>query len=69
MTDFKDPIAEKNIEMKEDERIREEGRISGYDIYSMNAETVRICRENEKKKPIRWPDDHEAYIDKIFGIR
>ncbi len=51
MNEFTDPIAEKYIEMKEDERIREEGRKSGYDIYSMNAETVRICRENEKKTP------------------
>ena len=57
------------MEMKEDERILQEGRRSGYIIYRANAETVRVCRENEKKKPIRWPDDHDVYIDEIFGIR
>ena len=55
MTDFKDPIAEKCMEMKEDERIPEEVRRPGYNIYRANAETVRVCRKNEKKKLIRWP--------------
>ena len=56
-------------EKERNERILEEGRKRGYNVFKANEETVRICRENEKKTPKRWPDDHDAYIDKLFGIR
>lgn len=60
----------KSFEDKEkNERILQEGRKRGFNIFKANEETARICRENEKKTPTRWPDDHEAYIDKLFGVR
>ncbi len=37
--------------MKEDERILEEGKILGYNVFKMNDETRKICLENEKKTP------------------
>ncbi len=70
MVEFKinDPLAEEYLDLAEHERIREEGRQSGYNIYSPNAETVRVCRENEKKKPIPIPDDSYAYFKKLLRI-
>ena len=46
-----DPIAKEHLEMKEDERILEEGKILGYNVFKMNDETRKICLENEKKTP------------------
>ena len=50
MADCEDSVAKKYAELKEDERIREEGRNSGYNVFRANDETVRICLENEKRK-------------------
>ncbi len=66
---MKDPLAEEYLQMLEEERIREEGRQSGYNIYSPNAETVRVCLENEKETPIPFPDDTLAYLNEVLGIR
>ena len=66
---MKDAVAETYKEMERNERILEEGRKRGYNVFKLNDETRKICLANEKKTPKRWPDDHEAYIDKLFGIR
>ncbi len=66
---MKDAAVETDKEIKRNERILEEGRKLGYNVFRLNDETRKICLANEKKTPIRWPDDHDAYIDKLFGIR
>ncbi len=67
--EYKDPIAESCRDMHEKRDLNAEGLAPGYDVYTPNAETVRICRENEKKKPVRIPDDSAAYFKKIMKIR
>ncbi len=66
---YKDPIAESCRDMHEERDLNEEGLAPGYDVYSANDETVRICRENEKKTPIPFPDDILAYFRKHHGLR
>ena len=59
----------KSFEEKErNERILQEGRKRGYNVFKANEETVKICRENENKKPIPIPDDSLAYFNKILKI-
>ncbi len=55
-------------EKERNERILEEGRKRGYNVFKANKETVRICRENEKKTPIPIPDDSLAFFKKILEI-
>lgn len=55
-------------EKEKNERILQEGRKRGYNVFKANEETVRICRENEKKKPVPIPDDSLAYFNKILKI-
>ena len=52
MKKFKNPtanVAEAYEEMKRIERIREEGKKRGYDVFKVNEETRRIYLENEKR--------------------
>lgn len=68
MVELKDPVAKKCVEIKKGKMLNEDGE-NIYNIYRANAETVSICKANEKKKPKRISDDQEAYVEDLFGIR
>ncbi len=54
--------------MEEERDLNAEGLAPGYDVYRGNAETIRICLENEKKEPIPFPDDILGYFKELYGF-
>ena len=70
MLETTNKCSKKNIDVeKENNSIRKEVKKLGYDVFSANADTVKICLENELKKPISIPNDHESFYKKIMKIR
>ena len=66
MKTFKDPYREAYKEVERNERILEEGKKRGYNVFKLNDETRKICLANRKKKPRPIDGRFSDHVEKYY---